>query len=80
MTYYSSISGFPERAAPVSLYPKIDLSDRFLSYDRLNNEILRYRLALFNPSRYVREEHRARPTIQGAIPERTSAHISAPQH
>lgn len=56
----AEIGGFPERAAPLSLYPKIDLSDRFLSYDRLNDEILRYQLALFNPSRYVREEHRAR--------------------
>ncbi len=50
--------GFPERTRPVSVYPQIDLQDEFLSYDRLNDEIERYQLSLFNPSRYVKEEYR----------------------
>lgn len=62
--YYSAtiaqLGGFPERARPRSLYPEIDLRGRFLSYDRLNDEILQYKLALFNPSSYVRPEFQAR--------------------
>ncbi|MCZ6819899.1 MAG: helicase-related protein [Calditrichaeota bacterium] len=52
------IGRFPERVKPVSLYPEIDLKKRFLSYDRLNDEISNYQLSLFNPSKYVKPEHR----------------------
>ncbi|MCI0520529.1 MAG: phospholipase D-like domain-containing protein [Chloroflexi bacterium] len=55
----AQLGGFPERAKPVSVYPQIDLHGEFLSYDRLNDEITRYQLSLFNPSRYVRAEFRA---------------------
>lgn len=62
--YYSAtldqFGGFPERAQPRAVYPEIDLRGRFLSYDRLNDEILQYRLSLFNPSRYVLLEFRDR--------------------
>lgn len=50
------LGGFPDRLRPVTIYPEIDLRDRFMSYDRLNDEISQYQLSLFNPSRYVREE------------------------
>ncbi|MBN2499312.1 MAG: DEAD/DEAH box helicase family protein [Anaerolineales bacterium] len=49
------LGGFPERMKPVSVYPQIDLRGEFLSYDRLNDEIDRYELSLFNPSKYVRD-------------------------
>ncbi|MEI6775949.1 MAG: helicase-related protein [Chloroflexales bacterium] len=56
-TYYAdtivALGGFPTRATPLSLTPPIDLKDRFMSYDRVNEEILRYKLALYNPSKYV---------------------------
>ena len=62
--YYSAsvaaLGGFPERATPLAIYPDIDLRGRFLSYDRLNDDILKYKLALFNPTRYVLPAHRAR--------------------
>ena len=55
--YYSAsieqLGGFPERKPPIAIYPEIDQRGRFLSYDRLNDEILQYRLSLYNPSRYV---------------------------
>ena len=57
--YKSSIAqlgGFPERQKPVSIYPEIDLQRRFLSYDKLNDEIDGYKLSLFAPSRYVKEK------------------------
>lgn len=56
-TYYANtitqLGGFPERAQPKSVYADIDSKGRFLSYDRLNDEISNYRLSLFNPSAYV---------------------------
>lgn len=62
--YYSAsiaeLGGFPERTRPQALAPEIDLRGRFLSYDRLNDEILQYRLSLYNPSRYVLPAYRER--------------------
>ncbi len=47
---------FPERCKPISIYPEIDLQKRFPSYDRLNKEILKYKLTVFNSSAYVKKE------------------------
>ena len=47
------IGNFPKRRKPLSVFSEIDLKGRFLSYDRLNDEISKYELSLFNPSRYV---------------------------
>ena len=52
----------PERRRPISIYPDIDLRGRFLSYDKLNDEIDGYKLSLFNPSKYVSR------TVQAALP------------
>jgi len=52
----SALGSFPVREKPVSLYPGIDTADRFPSYDRLNRQIMRYKLSIFNPSAYVRAE------------------------
>ncbi|MEI7501326.1 MAG: helicase-related protein, partial [Bacteroidota bacterium] len=56
--YYdiSEIGKFPDRLKVISVYPDIDLNKRFPSYDKLNREIMKYKLSLFNPSFYVREE------------------------
>jgi len=59
--YHSSleqIGQFPKRKKPISMFSDIDLKGRFLSYDRLNDEISNYQLSLFNPSKYVLEEFR----------------------
>jgi ERCC4-related helicase len=48
-----AIGKFPRRKKPLSIYSEIDNKGRFLSYDRLNNEISNYKLSLFNPSAYV---------------------------
>ncbi len=62
MRYYADtvaqLGGFPAREKPISLYPEIDLRGEFMSYDRLNDEIDRYKLFLFNPSRYVKDEYK----------------------
>jgi superfamily II DNA or RNA helicase len=52
-----SVGNFPERNKPHSVYPEIDLQKRFPSYDRINKEIIKYKLSVFNPSAYVKEEH-----------------------
>jgi SNF2 family DNA or RNA helicase len=58
--YYAAtiaeLGGFPKREKPVSCTPDIDLQGRFLSYDKLNQEISGYKLSLFNPSEYLRRD------------------------
>lgn len=56
--YYNlaDIGSFPERLKPHSVYPDIDLKKRFPSYDKINKDILNYKLSVFNPSAYVKEE------------------------
>ncbi|WP_339867507.1 helicase-related protein [Pseudohongiella nitratireducens] len=49
----TQIGRFPARKKPESVFSEIDLKGRFLSYDRLNDEIDNYQLSLFTPSRYV---------------------------
>lgn len=48
-----SIGNFPKREKPQSVYPDIDTQNRFPSYDRINKQILEYKLSVFNPSAYV---------------------------
>ncbi|HRT10293.1 MAG TPA: helicase-related protein, partial [Candidatus Paceibacterota bacterium] len=50
------LGGFPKRLKPVSIYPEIDSQHRFLSYDKLNEEMEGYKLSLFSPSKYVKDE------------------------
>jgi SNF2 family DNA or RNA helicase len=61
--YYAAtieeLGGFPKRLKPISCAPDIDLQGRFLSYDKLNQEISGYKLSLFNPSRFVYDRHKA---------------------
>ncbi len=64
----AQLGGFPERKKPLSVYPEIDLRGRFLSYDKLNDEIAAYKLSLFNPSRYVLEPHKSEYEKKGAFP------------
>ena len=52
----AQLGGFPERRRPISVYPEIDTQGRFLSYDKLNDEIVGYKFSLFNPSKYVEEQ------------------------
>lgn len=55
--YYdlNEIGKFPERLPVYSVYPEIDTKKRFPSYDKLNKEIMKYKLSLFNPSAYLKE-------------------------
>lgn len=53
------LGGFPKRTTPVSIYPELDTQNLFMDYDRLNDEISRYKLSLFNPSSFVRDEYKA---------------------
>ena len=64
------IGHFPKRRKPLSMFSDIDLKGRFLSYDRLNDEISKYELSLFNPSRYVL------PTYAAQYEERKIANFS----
>ena len=43
----------------MSIFPDIDLFGKFMSYDKLNEEISAYQLSLFRPSDYVQEEFKS---------------------
>ncbi len=56
----AELGGFPERGQPQAVYANIDLRQGgFMSYDDLNDEISKYQLSLFNPSRYVLPQYRS---------------------
>ncbi len=61
-TFYSEeierIGAFPKRLPVISKAPDIDIKDEFPSYDRINKEIMTYKLSLFNPAAYVKQEHK----------------------
>gem|GEM_PF-1141018 len=64
-TYYKDtieqLGGFPERQKSISVYvEEIDLRGRFLSFDKINDEISDYQLSLFNLFKYVLGPHRER--------------------
>ena len=51
-----NVGKFPERMKPLSFYTEIDLLNNFPSYDKIEEEIHKYKLSLFNPSKYIKEE------------------------
>lgn len=55
----AQIGQFPKRKKPTSVFSEIDLKGRFLSYDKLNDEIENYQLSLYSPSRYVLPQYKA---------------------
>lgn len=61
LNYYdiNDFGKFPARNPVISKAPNIDTLDKFPSYDKLNQEIIKYRLSLFNPSAYVKEEFKS---------------------
>jgi SNF2 family DNA or RNA helicase len=48
------LGGFPRRTAPRSLHPAIDLQQKFLSFEQLNQEISALNLALYHPTSQLR--------------------------
>lgn len=61
------LGGFPTREKPEAIYPRTDLQNNFLSFEHLNQEISKYKLALFNPSKYLREEFKDLPAYQSKV-------------
>lgn len=59
-TYYKDemkrLGGFPKRPAPIAIHPPIDLTDKFLSFEKLNDEIDALSLALYHPTSYLRDD------------------------
>jgi ERCC4-related helicase len=52
------LGGFPDRNKNIARAPKIDLKDRFMTYDKLNDEISNYKLSLYNPFKYVKDDYK----------------------
>ena len=47
---------FPDREKPVPVYPDIDTQGIFPSFQNISTQIDRYKLALFNPSFYIKPD------------------------
>jgi SNF2 family DNA or RNA helicase len=56
----AAIGSFPHREKPIAMYPDIDSANRFPSYDRINKQILEYKLSIFNPSEYVMPDKKSK--------------------
>lgn len=54
-----TIGAFPVRLKPLSIYPDIDTLGEFPAYDTINAMILKYKLAVFNPSAYVTAKYKS---------------------
>lgn len=61
------IGDFPKRTPPKSIYSEIDTLGRFMSYERLNQEINNYKLSVFNPAKYVKKEYRKKYFEKSAV-------------
>ena len=60
VSYYADemkqLGGFPDRLAPQAISPQIDLQQRYLSFEQLDHEISDLHLALYHPTRFLRDE------------------------
>jgi Helicase conserved C-terminal domain/PLD-like domain/SNF2-related domain len=63
-SYYAGeikqLGGFPRRPPPKAIHPAIDLQRRFLSFEQLDDEISKLRLALYHPTSFLRDDLPAR--------------------
>ena len=59
--FYSEadVGKFPERKKPIPIYSKIDTEDMFPSYAAIDDQISKYKLAIFNPSAYLKDDKKA---------------------
>lgn len=59
-SYYdiNKLGNFSIRLKPISIAANIDLRKEFTTYDELNDEILEYKLSLFRPSAYIKDEYK----------------------
>ncbi len=59
-TYYaeslSQMGNFPQREKPISIYSEIDLQNRFPKYEDVEATIRQYKLSLFSPFFYLKED------------------------
>lgn len=61
-----AIGGFSERLKPISIYSEVDTMNRFSTFDSLNHQISQYKLSIFNPSAYVKDNKRQKYEELGA--------------
>ena len=60
----ADVGKFPERKKPIPVYSNIDTEDMFPSYAAIDEQISKYKLAIFSPSSYLKEEKKAEYAIK----------------
>lgn len=63
----SEIGDFPKRLKPESIYSEIDIKNEFPPYDEINDSILEYKLSLFRPSKYLKDDFKEKYKREGDI-------------
>ncbi len=53
-----AVGNFPKRLPPQSEYAEIDTKGRFMTFDKLNDEISNYKLSVFNPAKFIKPQYR----------------------
>lgn len=64
----ADIGKFPERKKPIPVYSKIDTEDMFPSYAAIDDQISKYKLAIFMPSSYLKDEKKAEYAAKAGSP------------
>lgn len=52
----SKYKNFPKRNKPISISVKIDLEDNFPAYKDIEEQIIQFRLSVYNPTAYIKED------------------------
>lgn len=50
------LGGFPRRPSPKAIHAPIDLEERYLAFEQLDKEISALKLALYHPTRFLRDD------------------------
>jgi superfamily II DNA or RNA helicase len=55
-----AIGNFPKRNKPISIYAELDSEDELSNFESINKQILSYELAIFNPTKHLHEDKKAK--------------------
>ncbi len=65
-----NLGNFPIKLRPISVYSKIDLTDRSYSYETINEKILNYTLSIFKPSSYLKNEAKEKYSVATKVEDK----------
>jgi superfamily II DNA/RNA helicase len=61
------LGAFPKRLKPIAINCEVDTKARFLNFDRVSEQIDKFKLSLYIPSRYLKPEAREKYEAKGTV-------------